>query len=127
MKWSPWAAGAVKRLHVKVSQLKLEGFCEQKVEDDVRGDGDGDEDDKIVVIAMKWKGPKAGLGLVPFPFYRTSTRQRDYTNQRCSSNKGQPIVWDDEFECVCSFSISKDGSFGHWEVTFNVLYVSLFH
>lgn len=127
MKWSPWAAGVVKRLHVKVSQLKLEGFCEQKVEDDVRGDGDGDEDDKIVVIAMKWKGPKAGLGLVPFPFYRTSTRQRDYTNQRCSSNKGQPIVWDDEFECVCSFSISKDGTFGHWEVTFNVLYVSLFH
>ncbi|KAM3711418.1 hypothetical protein ACJW31_01G106400 [Castanea mollissima] len=122
MKWSPWAAGVVKRLHVKVSQLKLEGFCEQKVEDDDRGDGDGDEDDKIVVIAMKWKGPKVGLGLVPFPFNRTSTRQRDYTNQRCSSNKGQPIEWDDEFECVCSFSISKDGSFGHWEVTFNVLY-----
>lgn len=107
---------------MKVNQLKLEGFCEKKVEDD-GGDGDDDDDDKkIVVIAMKWKGPKAGLGLVPFPFYRTSTRQRDYTNQRCSSNKGQPIEWDDEFESVCSFSISKDGSFGHWEVTFNVLY-----
>ncbi|XP_030951386.1 uncharacterized protein LOC115974944 isoform X1 [Quercus lobata] len=118
MKWSPWAAGVVKRLHVKVNQFKLEGFCEQKVEDD---GGDGDEDDdKIVVIAMKWKGPKAGLGLVPF--YRTSTRQRDYTNQRCSSNKGQPIEWDDEFESVCSFSISKDGSFGPWDVTFDVLY-----
>ncbi|XP_023922843.2 uncharacterized protein LOC112034262 [Quercus suber] len=121
MKWSPWAAGVVKRLHVKVNQLKLEGFCEQKVEDD-GGDGDDDDDKKIVVIAMKWKGPKAGLGLVPFPFYRTSTRQRDYTNQRCSSTKGQPIEWDVEFESVCSFSISKDGSFGHWEVTFNVLY-----
>lgn len=111
---------------MKVNQFKLEGFCEQKVEDD-GADGDGEEDDKIVVIGMKWKGPKAGLGLVPFPFYRTSTRQRDFTNQRCSSNKGQPIEWDDEFESVCSFSISKDGSFGHWEVTFYVLYVSLFH
>ncbi len=114
-KWSPWAAGVTKRLQVKVKQLKLEGLCKENIEDD--------EGDKVVVIVMKWKGPKAML--VPIPFFGTSTCQRDYTSQSCL-RKGEPTEWEDEFESVCNFTIFKDGSFAPWDVTFNVLYVSLF-
>lgn len=120
MKWSPWvAAEGMKKLQVKVSKLKLQVLCREEVEDDrVIGD-------KIVVIEIKWRsGPKAG---VLAPFYRKSTCQRNYTagRRRSLRNLCEPLEWDEEFESVRNFSISKDGgSFGPWNLTFNVLHVS---
>lgn len=119
MKWSPpWmATGVMKKLQVKVSQLKLQVLCKEKVEDAAHMIGD-----KIVVIEIKWRsGPKAG---VLAPFYRMSTFQRNYTGHRSLRKLCEPLEWDDEFESVRNFSISKDGSFGPWNLTFNVLYVS---
>jgi hypothetical protein len=46
-------------------------------------------------------------------------------SQRCL-RKGETIEWEDEFESVSNFTIFKEGSFGPWDVTFKVLYVSLF-
>lgn len=120
MKWSPWMGGGTgetKKLHVKLKQLKVEMVCKEKVEDDHK------RDRKIVMVEIKWRsGPKAG---VLVPFYRTSTYQRNYTRQRCLRRR-KSVEWDDEFESLCNFSVSKDGSLGPWNVTFNVLYVSFF-
>jgi hypothetical protein len=113
MKWSPrMGARGTKKLHVKVNQLKLEVIWKGKV-----------EDDKIVVAEMKWRGPpKPG---VLAPFYRTSTCQRNYTGERCLG-RGKPVQWNSEFDSVCSFSVSNDGSLGPWNVSFKVLHVSFF-
>lgn len=111
--WSPWmgAGSGAKKLHVKLKRLKLEVISKEKV-----------ENGKIVAAEIKWKGPNSGALL---PFYRTSTCQRNHTRQR-SLRRGKSVQWDEEFECVCNFSVSKDGSLGPWIVTFNVLYVSFF-
>lgn len=121
MKWSPWVSaagsGIMKKLHAKVSRLKLQVCCKENVED-------RDLLDKMVLLEMKWKGPKAGGVLAPF--YRKSTCQRNYTGRRRFLRKGEPIEWDEEFESVCNFSASKDGSFGSWKVSFNILNVSFY-
>ncbi|KAG6706506.1 uncharacterized protein LOC122314827 isoform X1 [Carya illinoinensis] len=116
MKWSPWVAtGGMKKLQVKVSQLKLQVLCKEEVKDAAPMSGD-----KIVMIEIKWRsGPKAG---VLAPFYRTSTCQRNYTGHRSLRKLCEPLEWDDEFESVRNFAISKDGSFGPWNLAFNVLY-----
>ncbi|XP_041019930.1 uncharacterized protein LOC121261569 isoform X1 [Juglans microcarpa x Juglans regia] len=116
MKWSPWVAtGGMKKLQVKVSQLKLQVLCKEEVEDAAHMIGD-----KIVVIEIKWRsGPKAG---VLAPFNRMSTCQRNYTGHRSLRKLCEPLEWDDEFESVRNLSISKEGSFGPWNLTFNVLY-----
>ncbi|GKU87273.1 hypothetical protein SLEP1_g1703 [Rubroshorea leprosula] len=109
MKWLQRTA--MKRLHVKVRPLKLEGLCGIEVED-----GGG----KMVSVEMIWKGPNPGL----LPFYRSSSnRQRNRSNQRSVGEDGS-VEWDDEFERVCGFSIiSKDPPlYGSWDVCFNILH-----
>ncbi|KAF9662129.1 hypothetical protein SADUNF_Sadunf18G0021100 [Salix dunnii] len=113
MKWS-WnqAAGATKKIHVKVRPLKLEGLLsKEKV-------GDNGRERMVFVVEMKWKGPKSS-GLVPF--YRVSKRQRNYSSQKSLKEGESEIEWNgEEFESV--WIPSKDNSFVQWDVSFSVLY-----
>lgn len=110
VKWSPWpAAEESKKLQVKVNHVRLEGFFKEKLEE---------SREKIVAIEVRWKGPKAGL----VSFYRTPTRQKNYTSHRFLRKGGEAVEWDEEFESLCDFSVAKGGSFRPWNVTFNVLY-----
>ncbi|KAJ0031773.1 hypothetical protein Pint_12397 [Pistacia integerrima] len=108
MKWSARPmSGATKRFNVKVKLLKLDGFC-------------ADETEKTMIVETKWKGPKSVFA--PFYLPSSSKLRRSRTSQKLL-NKGESIVeWDDEFENICDFSVvSKDGSYGPWNVSFKVL------
>ncbi|EOY29474.1 Uncharacterized protein TCM_036996 isoform 1 [Theobroma cacao] len=110
MKWA--VRSPMKRLHVKVKPLKLEGL---------RGSEEEDEgvSKKMVLVEMVWKRPKSGL----VPFYKSSSRhRRDRSSVRIVGN-GKSIEWDDEFESLCDFpSVSKDRASGSWDALFNVLH-----
>ena len=104
----------MKRLHLKVKPLKLEGLSRNEEEDE-------GVNKKIVLVEMVWKGPKSGL----VPFYKSSSRhKRNRSSERMLGN-GKSIEWNDEFESLCDFSIvSKDRTSCSWDVLFNVLHVS---
>ncbi|XWS72674.1 hypothetical protein CRYUN_Cryun02cG0060800 [Craigia yunnanensis] len=110
MKWPP--KSPMKRLHVKVKPLKLEGLSRNEEEDE-------GVNKKMVLVEMVWKGPKSGL----IPFYKSSSRhKRNRSSERIFGN-GKSIEWDDEFESLCDFSVvSKDRTSGSWDVLFNVLH-----
>ncbi|XWS70435.1 hypothetical protein CRYUN_Cryun03dG0048000 [Craigia yunnanensis] len=102
----------MKRLHVKVKPLKLEGLSRNEEENE-------GVNKKIVLVEMVWKGPKYGL----VPFYKSSSKHK--TNRSCERilGNGKSIEWDDEFESLCDFSVvSKDRTSGSWDVLFNVLH-----
>ncbi|KAJ0091085.1 hypothetical protein Patl1_12466 [Pistacia atlantica] len=108
MKWSARPMSeATKRFNVKVKPLKLDGFC-------------ADETEKTMIVETKWKGPKSVFA--PFYLPSSSKLRRSRTSKKLLS-KGESIVeWDDEFENICDFSVvSKDGSYGPWNVSFKVL------
>ncbi|KAM1177746.1 hypothetical protein ACFX13_017466 [Malus domestica] len=110
MKWSPWPSGGTKRFHVKVSQLKLQGFNFEK------------EKESVGVIEVKWKGSKPGGPGVLVPFYgrRSSRLPKNYTSQRFLT--GQVIEWDDEFQSLCNFGSKQGGNFSPWDLTFTLLH-----
>ncbi|KAM1134502.1 hypothetical protein ACFX19_044320 [Malus domestica] len=110
MKWSPWLGGGTKRFHVKVSQLKLQGFNFDK------------EKDRVGVIEVKWKGYKPGGPGFLVPFYgRSSSRHpKNYTSHRFLSR--QVIEWDDEFQNLCNFGLKQGGNFCPWDLTFTLLH-----
>ncbi|KAH0989573.1 hypothetical protein GBA52_001056 [Prunus armeniaca] len=105
MKWSPWGTWGTKRFHVKVKQLKLEGF-------DCNGKVVGDEKQRVgVVVEVKWKGSQAGGAgaLVPFYGRRSSRYQKNYTSHRFLSRGHEVVEWDDEFQSLCSFGLKQQG------------------
>ncbi|KAI5355112.1 hypothetical protein L3X38_008007 [Prunus dulcis] len=111
MKWSPWTRGGTKRFHVKVNQIKLEGF-------DYNGKVVGDEKQRVgVVVEVKWKGSQA-------PFYgrRSSRHQKNYTSHRFLSRGHEVVEWDDEFQSLCSFGWKQGGAFSPWDLTFTLLH-----
>lgn len=124
-KWSPWppaAATATRKFQVAVKPMKLEGLPE-----DASGDDDPEMTQKFMAIKIKWKGePKFFPLMAPFQ----SRPKKDVSSQK-NLKKGCGIVqWDEDqsFENTCCFSVVSnhhDPKFGPWEITFNVLYVSL--
>ncbi|XP_022729164.1 uncharacterized protein LOC111284640 [Durio zibethinus] len=110
MKWLP--RSPMKRLHVKVKHLKLEGLSRNEEEDE-------GVNKKMVLVEMVWKGPKSGL----VPFYKSSSsHKRNRSSQRILGN-GKSIEWDDEFDRLCDFSVASiDRASGSWDALFNVLH-----
>nr|KJB06274.1 hypothetical protein B456_001G033700 [Gossypium raimondii] len=110
MKWR--LRSPVKRLHVKVKPLKLEGITRNEEEDDK----------KIVLIEMVWRGPKSSL--VSFHISSSSRHKRNRSSEKILGN-GESIEWeDDEFDNLCDFPVvSKDLGFGSWDVLFDVLLI----
>ncbi|OMO90818.1 hypothetical protein COLO4_18860 [Corchorus olitorius] len=114
MKWSS-PRSAMKRLHVKLKPLKLEGLSR-------RIDDDEEDDKRMVMVEMVWKGPKSAGSMVPF-IKSSSKHKRNRSSERIVRNNGEPIEWDDEFESLCDFSVmSKDRGFCSWDVSLNVLH-----
>ncbi|PPD96590.1 hypothetical protein GOBAR_DD06403 [Gossypium barbadense] len=108
MKWR--LTSPLKRLHVKVKPLMLEGITRNQEEDDK----------KIVLIEMVWRGPKSSL--VSFHISSSSRHKRNRSSEKILGN-GESIEWDDdEFDNLCDFPVvSKDLGFGSWDVLFDVL------
>ncbi|KAB2072696.1 hypothetical protein ES319_A07G033200v1 [Gossypium barbadense] len=100
----------LKRLHVKVKPLKLEGITRNEEEDDK----------KIVLIEMVWRGPKPSL--VSFHVSSSSRHKWNRSSEKILGNE-ESIEWDDdEFDNLCDFPVvSKDLGFGSWDVLFDVL------
>ncbi|OMO61657.1 hypothetical protein CCACVL1_23334 [Corchorus capsularis] len=116
MKWTSSPRSPLKRLHVKVKPLKLEGLSR-------RIDEDEEEDDKkMVMVEIVWKGPAKSAGLMVPLFKSSSKHKRNRSSERILRNNGESIEWDDEFESLCEFSVmSKDRGCGSWDVSLNVL------
>lgn len=123
--WSPWPpASTPRKFQVAVKPMKLEGLPE-----DGGGDNDPEMTQKFVAIKIKWKGEPKFLPLMP-PFQ--SRPKREFSSEKILKKGWRSIQWDEVedpwFENTCCFSVVSnhhDPKFGVWQVTFNVVHVSL--
>ncbi|KAK9041363.1 hypothetical protein V6N11_016466 [Hibiscus sabdariffa] len=106
MKWRPWPPLVSKKYEVKLIVRRLEGW------DSVR---EGAEMPEKLTVEIRWKGPKASLGSLR----RTVTR--NFTKEVDGVDENGVVLWDEEFQTLCSLSAYKDNVFHPWEIAFSVL------
>lgn len=126
-KWSPWQPAAStesQNFRVVVKPMNLQGFHHKVAEDEGKLDGDHHRREKTMLVKLRWKG-EVKPGLVSF--HRGSRRYKDCSEERFV-RKGKPIVWDEEFENECNFTVvlrDVDDKFLPWDVSFKLSHVSL--
>uniref|UniRef100_A0A1J3F7I1 C2 NT-type domain-containing protein n=1 Tax=Noccaea caerulescens TaxID=107243 RepID=A0A1J3F7I1_NOCCA len=100
-------AKKVRKLHVKVKPVRLDGLPANP----------GDETaakNLLAMVELKWKGPVSGFGLGLIPFYR-SNPPVNHTASKPISLGASHVEWEEEFERVCCLV-------GPWNISFNVFY-----
>ncbi|KAJ7568458.1 hypothetical protein O6H91_01G033500 [Diphasiastrum complanatum] len=103
MRW-PLRASVSKRFHVNLILHKLEGFS---FNEDEAGN-------TKLLVDVKWKGPKRALGS---PFRRSIKTERSV--EQAVGEEGS-TEFNQEFENVCTLTVSKDEKFQAWDVCFVV-------
>ncbi|KAE8726634.1 pentatricopeptide repeat-containing family protein [Hibiscus syriacus] len=106
MRWRPWPPLVSKKYEVKLIVKSLEGW-------DLKGEGE-EKLDKLTV-EIRWKGPKASLGSL------RRTVKRNFTKEVEGICQNGVVVWDEEFQSLCSLSAYKENVFHPWEIVFSVL------
>ncbi|KAE8664186.1 pentatricopeptide repeat-containing family protein [Hibiscus syriacus] len=106
MKWRPWPPLVSKKYEVKLIVRRLEGW------DQVR---QGAETPEKLTVEIRWKGPKASLGSL------RRTVKRNFTKEVDGVDANDAVLWDEEFQTLCSLSAYKDNAFHPWEIAFSVL------
>ncbi|KAK4759597.1 hypothetical protein SAY87_022728 [Trapa incisa] len=105
MRWRPWPPLAERKYEVRLVVRKLEG-CDPAPEGAPRGK---------VAVEVRWKGPKLALmsSLRRTPVKRNFTREEEFGGDGV-------VLWDEEFESLCTLSAYKDNAFHPWEIAFTV-------
>ncbi|EOY08523.1 hypothetical protein QUC31_010824 [Theobroma cacao] len=106
MRWRPWPPLVSKKYEVKLIVRRLEGW------DLV---GEGSEKSQKLTVEIRWKGPKASLSSL------RRTVKRNFTKEVDGVDENGAVVWDEEFQTVCSLSAYKENVFHPWEIAFSVL------
>lgn len=115
MKWRPWPPLLSKKYEVKLVVRRLEGVpvvALSSGNDPLHADA---EKDHRVAVEIRWKGPKISLG----SFRRTV--KRNFTREEGLGLGNGVVLWDEEFQDVCSLSGYKENVFHPWEIGFTVL------
>ncbi|KAK9061497.1 hypothetical protein SSX86_018679 [Deinandra increscens subsp. villosa] len=108
IKWRPWPPFLSKKFKVKLVVKKMEGGnC-----DPVHADP---QKENHRAVEVRWKGPKITLS----SFRRTV--KRNFTREEKVVDSNGVVLWDEEFQSVCTLSGSKDNAFNPWEIGFTVL------
>ncbi|PPE02468.1 hypothetical protein GOBAR_DD00452 [Gossypium barbadense] len=107
MRWRPWPPLVSKKYEVKLMVRRLEVWDLKR---------EGEEKPEKLTVEIRWKGPKASLGSLRRTVKRNFTKEVD-------GGVGQNgvIIWDEEFQTLCSLSAYKDNVFHPWEIAFSVL------
>ncbi|TYI03930.1 hypothetical protein ES332_A11G377500v1 [Gossypium tomentosum] len=106
MRWRPWPPLLSKKYEVKLIVRRLEGW------DPVRESTDKPEK---LTVEIRWKGPKASLSSL------RRTVKRNFTKEADAGDQNGVVLWDEEFQTLCSLSAYKENVFHPWEITFSVL------
>lgn len=73
-----------------------------------------------LAVEVRWKGPKAAL----MSSLRRASVKRNFTRREELGRDGV-VVWEEEFESLCTLSAYKENVFNPWEIVFTVFNVSL--
>lgn len=133
MRWRPWPPLVTKKYEVKLVVRRMEGW------DLVREDATEKDSDRLTV-EIRWKGPKVALStLRRTPVKRNFTREVEVVgvgqqnddvavvvDDDNSIRSNCVVLWDEEFQSICTFSAYKENVFHPWEIAFTVFNVSLF-
>ncbi|KAK8554083.1 hypothetical protein V6N13_073000 [Hibiscus sabdariffa] len=106
MRWRPWPPLVSRKYEVKLIVRRLEGW-------DLVGEG-GEKLEKLKV-EVRWKGPKGSLGSL------RRTVKRNFTKEADGVDENGVVVWDEEFQTLCTLSAYKDNAFHPWEIAFSAL------
>lgn len=107
MKWRPWPELSSKKFEAKITVNCVKGlnFC---------------QDFKRLVVEIKWKGSK-GNPLTLSSLKRKSVK-KNFTKEESLKDDGV-VYWNEEFQSVCNFTVSKEIAFHPWEVSFTLFNV----
>ncbi|XVE96264.1 hypothetical protein REPUB_Repub02eG0205900 [Reevesia pubescens] len=106
MRWRPWPPLVSKKYEVKLILRRLEGW------DLV---GEGAEKPEKLTVEIRWKGPKASLSSL------RRTVKRNFTKEVDGVDENGVVIWDEEFQTLCSLSAYKENVFNPWEIAFSLL------
>ncbi|OMO69192.1 hypothetical protein CCACVL1_19615 [Corchorus capsularis] len=106
MRWRPWPPLVSKKYEVKLIVRRLEGL-------DLAGEGL--QKPEKLTVEIRWKGPKASLSSL------RRTVKRNFTKESEGVDENGVVLWDEEFQTLCSLSAYKENVFHPWEIAFSVL------
>ncbi|KAL4311449.1 hypothetical protein GQ457_01G014670 [Hibiscus cannabinus] len=106
MRWRPWPPLVSKKYEVKLIVRSLEGW-------DLKGEGQ--EKPEKLTVEIRWKGPKPSLGSL------RRTVKRNFTKQVDGVGQNGVVVWNEEFQSLCSLSAYKENVFHPWEIAFSLM------
>ncbi|KAL3323880.1 hypothetical protein AABB24_038183 [Solanum stoloniferum] len=108
MKWRPWPELTSKKFEAKITVNCVKGL-------------NFSQDFQRLVVEIKWKGSK-GNSLTLSSLKRKSVK-KSFTREECLKDDGI-VYWNEEFQSLCNFSVSKEIAFHPWEVSFTVFNVT---
>lgn len=115
MRWRPWPPLVTKKYEVRMGVRRLEG-C------DLVRESAGEAELGKLTVEIRWKGPKVALSSL-----RRTAVKRNFTREvDAAVSQNGVVVWDEEFQSLCSLSVYKDNVFHPWEIAFTVFNVSYF-
>ncbi|KAK8488474.1 hypothetical protein V6N11_059450 [Hibiscus sabdariffa] len=106
MRWRPWPPLVSKKYEVRLIVRSLEGW-------DLKGEGE--EKPEKLTVEIRWKGPKPSLGSL------RRTVKRNFTKEVEGVGQNGVVVWDEEFQSLCSLSAYKENVFHPWEIAFSLI------
>lgn len=110
MRWRPWPPLVSKKYEVKLVVKRMEG-CDLVPDGIEKAEGEVPR----LTVEIKWKGPKLALSSL-----RRTAVKRNFTREVVAHQNGVVVVWDEEFQSLCSLSAYKENVFHPWEVAFTV-------
>ncbi|KAJ0028554.1 hypothetical protein Pint_36199 [Pistacia integerrima] len=115
MRWRPWPPLVTKKYEVKLVVQRMEGW------DLVREVAEKKEEERLAV-EIRWKGPKVALSTLRRRVRRNFTREARLNHQDENENESPNgvVLWDEEFQSLCTFSAYKENVFHPWEIGFTV-------
>ncbi|XP_016503037.1 uncharacterized protein LOC107821143 [Nicotiana tabacum] len=110
MKWRPWPPLSSKKFEAKITVNCLKGL---KFSPDFQR----------LAVEIKWKGSKGNNSLSLSSLKRKSVK-KNFTKEESLKDDDGVVHWNEEFQSLCNFSLSKDSEFHPWEVSFTVFNVT---
>nr|XP_016507726.1 PREDICTED: uncharacterized protein LOC107825385 [Nicotiana tabacum] len=111
MKWRPWPPLSTKKFEAKITVNCLKGL-------------NFSPDFQRLAVEIKWKGSKGNNSLSLSSLKRKSVK-KNFTKEESLKDDDVGVVrWNEEFQSLCNFSLSKESEFHPWEVSFTVFNVT---
>lgn len=109
IRWRPWPPLLSRKFRVKLAVRRVEGV------------GGGDEAEagagRKMAVEVRWKGPKLALRSLRRRVKKNRTREEEVGD-------GGVVVWNEEFQTLCTLSAHRENDFHPWEVVFTAFNVS---